>query len=172
MAKERRKGLKRRGLMPESPSRRARALRARGFRKERELVRKLWDEGFACIRAPASGSKVKHSVQPDIVAARNGIVLVMEVKTRRDAKSVYIEKEQVDKVAEWAKRAGPNAIPLVAVYLGKGLGWRFATLDKLEATERGNYRLSLNEASRLPDVLALKALCDNVKRVTTFISDS
>ncbi|MEM0326303.1 MAG: Holliday junction resolvase, partial [Desulfurococcaceae archaeon] len=50
--------------------------RRRGFFHERDLVRRLWEHGFAVIRAPASGSRVKHVVYPDIVALYKGKVII------------------------------------------------------------------------------------------------
>ncbi|HIC99009.1 MAG TPA: Holliday junction resolvase, partial [Pyrodictiaceae archaeon] len=38
----------------------------RGFEAERDLARRLWQKGFAVIRAPASGAKTKHYVYPDL----------------------------------------------------------------------------------------------------------
>jgi len=138
--------------------------RARGFEKERELARKLWEEGFACIRGPASGAKAKRLVQPDLVAARNGYVFVIEVKTRRKGRAIYLEKEQVEKLVEWARRAGPKAMPLVAVYVSKELGWRFVPVEKLVKTDSGNFKIEPKALPSCPDLLALKMLTEPVLR--------
>lgn len=146
-----------------------RKARARGFQKERELVRKLWEEGFACIRAPASGAKVRRSVQPDIIAIRNNVIFVMEVKTRKNSKSVYIEGEKIEKLTEWAKRAGTNAIPLVALYVSREHGWRFIPVSLLELTGGGYYKVNLDNMSRLYDINVLKALSDKSLKIEKFL---
>ncbi|MEM1828904.1 MAG: Holliday junction resolvase, partial [Desulfurococcaceae archaeon] len=38
--------------------------RVKGFSHERDLVRRLWEYGFAVMRAPASGSKAKRVRYP------------------------------------------------------------------------------------------------------------
>ncbi|MEM0282497.1 MAG: Holliday junction resolvase, partial [Desulfurococcaceae archaeon] len=61
--------------------------RIRGFSHERDLARKLWDHGLAVMRAPASGSKGKKLLYPDIVAIYKGKVIAVEVKTMKKAKT-------------------------------------------------------------------------------------
>ncbi len=145
--------------------------RARGFEKERDLVRKLWKLGFACMRAPASGAKIKRAVQPDIVAARNGYILVMEVKSRRKLETVYIDKKQIEKLKEWRNRAGPNAMALVAIYAGREYGWRFIDVDKAEVTSSGNYKFSINLIKRGLDLNQLKMLTEtNVRKIEFYLT--
>ncbi|MEM0200682.1 MAG: endonuclease, partial [Saccharolobus sp.] len=60
----------------------------RGTAVEREIVNKLREKGFAVLRAPASGSKRKDSV-PDIIALKNGIIILIEMKSRKDGERVY-----------------------------------------------------------------------------------
>ncbi|MEM0021125.1 MAG: Holliday junction resolvase Hjc [Fervidicoccaceae archaeon] len=122
--------------------------RRRGFQKERDLVRKLWDMGYATIRAPASGAKAKKTYQPDIIAAKNNRILVIEVKTRRSSNAVYIEKHQVEKVLEWVKRAGSNAIGLIAVYFDRKQGWRLVPLDSATRMESGGVKVTREDAEK------------------------
>jgi len=112
--------------------------RARGFRAERDLVAKLWARGFAVMRAPASGSKIRKAAYPDVVAIRNGCVAVFEVKSRSKEEAIYIEKEQVDKLVEFASRAGGKAYVAVKV---AGSDWVFVPVEILEATASG-YKVS------------------------------
>jgi len=121
------------------------------------------------MRAPASGAKAKRSVQPDVVAARNGRLFVIEVKTRRRGGAIYIEREKVEKLVEWARRAGPNALPLVGVYVGREYGWRFAPVDRLETTEGGYYKVRREDLSRFLDIRALKAIADASERIDRFL---
>ncbi len=150
-----------------NPDRRRR--RARGFEKERDLVRKLWKLGFACMRAPASGAKVRRAIQPDIVAVRNGFILIMEVKSRRECSTVYVDGKQIEKIKEWEKRAGPNAIAMVAIYAGREIGWRFLTLDKAEVTEGGNYKFTPQVIKGGLDLNQLRMITEsNVGKIDSF----
>ena len=132
-------------------------------------MRKLWELGFACMRAPASGAKVRKSIQPDLIAIRNDKVFVMEVKTRRNSRVVYIEREQVEKVREWARRAGSNSRAFIAVYFDRSLGWRFVPLEKLTVTEGGNYRVTREDAERGLELIHLKMLSEkNLRKIDSF----
>jgi len=114
--------------------------RSRGYGAERELVRKLWKLGFAAIRGPASGAKVKHSVYPDVVAIRNGLVLIFEVKYRRKPEIVYIPQHQIMKIIEFARRAG--GIALIAIKIGELGEWRVVPIDKLEVANNMMFKIS------------------------------
>ncbi len=103
--------------------------RRRGFRAERELVKKLWKYGFAAIRGPASGAKVKKSVYPDVVAIYKGKVLVFEVKSRKKLQSIYMKREQLDKILEFARRAGGEAF--IAIRLSDLRDWRIVPTSSL-----------------------------------------
>ncbi|HEW64288.1 Holliday junction resolvase [Fervidicoccus fontis] len=121
--------------------------RIRGFQKERDLVRKLWEMGFATIRAPASGAKAKKTYQPDIIAAKNNRIFVIEVKTRRATDTVYVDSFQVSKLKEWSSRAGSNARCFIAVYFDRKIGWKFVPLEKAEVTKDGNIKVTKDLAS-------------------------
>ncbi|MCS7099263.1 MAG: Holliday junction resolvase Hjc [Sulfolobales archaeon] len=115
----------------------SRGSRSRGYRAERELVAQLWRRGFAVMRAPASGSKVKRAHYPDVVAIKNGRVAVFEVKSRSKEGNIYIEEEQIAKLVEFAARAGGKAF--VAVKLPRQ-DWAFVPVERLELTSSG-YRI-------------------------------
>lgn len=119
--------------------------RRRGFAYERELARELWSRGFACIRAPASGAKVRRA-QPDLVAMKNGVILVFEVKTRRREGHVYIDAGQVEKLLEFARRAG--GLAFIAVKILDGRGWRFVPAGRLSETGGGSFKVGLGEVER------------------------
>ncbi|KSW12337.1 hypothetical protein CF15_06245 [Pyrodictium occultum] len=112
--------------------------RRRGFEAERELVRKLWGSGFAVVRAPASGARVRKAVYPDIVAMFKGKIFALEVKYRSDNSPIYIEKEQIQKLLEFARRAG--ATPLIAVKRPHQ-GWRLVPLRVAKETSSGRIRI-------------------------------
>lgn len=111
-----------------------------GFQRERELVRKFWKLGFACMRGPASGSKTKKTPYPDLVAIKNGKVFVVEVKTREKRGTIYVPDDQLQKVVEFAWRAKGYA--LVAVKYMDGSGWKFVPVDKLDKTPSGLWRIT------------------------------
>lgn len=126
--------------------------RRRGFQKERDLVRKLWEMGFATIRAPASGAKARKTYQPDIIAAKDNKIFVIEVKTRRSSDTVYIDQYQVQKVEEWVKRAGTNARGFIAVYFDRKQGWRFVPITSAARTESGGVKITKEDAEKSPTI--------------------
>jgi len=127
--------------------------RIRGFQKERDLVRKLWELGFATIRAPASGAKARATYQPDIIAVRDNKIFVIEVKSRKSTDVVYIDQYQVQKVEEWVKRAGTNAAGYIAVYFDRKQGWRFVPIASATKTESGGIKITREEAERFPSLM-------------------
>ena len=129
--------------------------RRRGFSYERDLVARLWSQGFAVMRAPASGARVRRSVAPDVVAAKNGVIMVFEVKTMRKPRTLYLRRSQVERLAEFARRAGGEA--MIAVRILDGRGWRFIPLDRLEETG-GGFKIPLGKIDsglRFRDIVAL-----------------
>jgi len=133
-------------------------IRRLGFQRERALVQSLWKLGFACVRGPASGSKTRRVIYPDIVAMKEGTILVIEVKTSDRRKPIYIERRQVERLKEFARRAG--GIPLIGVSFADGTGWKFVRVEDLVKTRGGNYKvddevlaksLSLRDLARIAD---------------------
>lgn len=130
--------------------------RRRGFAHERELARKLWSLGFAVMRAPASGSKAKRTVYPDVVAIMSGDVLALEVKTCKRERVVYVPRAQVEKLREFARRSGGRGFVAVKV-VGTGK-WRVLPVEELEETSGGNYRVpieKLRKSLRIRDLLSI-----------------
>lgn len=131
-------------------------IKGRGFAHERDLVLKFWKKGFAVVRAPASGSKVKRTVYPDVLAIRNGFVFVFEVKTTGRLRDVYLDSKQVAKVKEFSKRAG--GLGFVAVKIVGTGEWRFVPIDKLQLTRGGRFKvckLDVEKGLRLTDLVEL-----------------
>ncbi|MEM0068014.1 MAG: Holliday junction resolvase Hjc [Saccharolobus sp.] len=108
--------------------------KSRGTAVEREIVNKLREKGFAVLRAPASGSKRKDSV-PDIIALKNGIIILIEMKSRKDGGRVYVRKDQAEGILDFARKSGGF------LFLGvKKPGiLKFVPFSKLRRTEAGNY---------------------------------
>jgi Holliday junction resolvase len=130
------------------------AYRLKGFHYERELARMLYREGFAVIRAPASGSRAKRVFYPDIVAIYKRNVLVLEVKARSEPCDIYIDKYKVERLRDFAERSGGEAY--VAVKITSMGEWRVVPLDQLWETEAGNYRVSkfvLERSARLEELV-------------------
>jgi len=117
---------------------------------------KLWDKDFAVMRAPASGSKAKRLLYPDVVAIKNGVIFAFEVKTTRSRKrDIYIPRHQVDKLVEFARRSGGT--PFIAVkIIGEG-EWFFIPISDLEETRSGGYKVALSRLEK-PSFLKLDNL--------------
>jgi len=113
--------------------------RSKGYTAERELVIKLWRLGFAVMRAPASGAKIKKAKYPDVVAIKSGKVLIFEVKSRSKLGSIYLHTAQIQKLREFAERA--SGVAYIAIRL-PGSEWRFIPLEALEKVSESRYRIS------------------------------
>jgi Holliday junction resolvase len=137
----------------------------KGTRAEVELARLLWERGYAVVRGPSSGGGVRRRFQPDIVAMKNGVILVIEVKTaRRPGDPVYVESHKVLGLEEFARRAG--ARPLIGVRV-KGGEWRFHELSSLKVTRGGNFKVErASSGMRLRD---LDELARGGPRITDFM---
>lgn len=94
---------------------------AKGYRSERELVHTLSDMGYMVVRTPRSGRIGLPS--PDIIAAKNGKLIVIECKSRAEAFTV--PSDQLNELKEWQDKAGARA------YIGWKIshkGWFFLKL--------------------------------------------
>ncbi|MCS7111227.1 MAG: Holliday junction resolvase Hjc [Ignisphaera sp.] len=131
--------------------------RARGFRAERELVAKLWRMGFAVMRGPASGAKVRRGVYPDVIAIKDGKIFVLEVKVRSRPSSIYLEREQMSKLLEFARRASGEAI----------LAIRITSLRTWKAVPVSEANLALDTLSR---VKISKSTIDGSEDLFTYLS--
>jgi len=77
----------------------------KGYRAERDLVHILAKLGYMVVRTPRSGRIGLPS--PDIIAAKNGKLIVIECKSR--AKGFQIPLEQLNELKEWEDKAGAKA---------------------------------------------------------------
>ncbi len=144
--------------------------RQRGFAHERDLVLKLWNKGFAVLRAPASGAKTRRTAVPDVVAIKSGVVYCFEVKTTRKARTIYIPKHQVDKLREFVKRAGGKGF--VAVKIIGESGWRFIPVEMLEETGGGNYKVTAETMARGYRLKDLVAMASGNKSLDEYVASS
>jgi Holliday junction resolvase len=132
------------------------------------LARRLWSHGLAVVRAPASGSKAKRLVYPDIVAIYKGRVLVFEVKTTSGLRDIYIPGHQVEKLLEFTRRAGGEAY--IAVKITGSGEWLFVSIDKLLKTSSGNYKLPRSVLGEALKLTALVSLVKGIKDLFEFTS--
>jgi Holliday junction resolvase len=89
--KSKRKGRK----LSSSESRR---IRVRGYRSERDLVKKLRAKGFKAVRVPVSAPSSEPL--PDVFATKGDRVLAFEVKSTSSDR-VYFKQEQVKKLVDF-----------------------------------------------------------------------
>ncbi|MFH1630647.1 MAG: Holliday junction resolvase Hjc [Candidatus Aenigmatarchaeota archaeon] len=93
----------------------------KGYMAERSLVHELYNMGYAVIRAPHSGSI--NIASPDIVAIKNGKVIVIECKAHK--KGFKVDETQLKELQEWENRAGARAY--IAWKISRK-GWHFLKL--------------------------------------------
>ncbi len=74
---------------------------AKGYRSERNLVHILAKRGYMVVRTPRSGRIGLAS--PDIIAAKDGKLFVIECKSREEAFTV--PGEQLNELKEWKDTA-------------------------------------------------------------------
>ncbi len=99
--------------------------KAKGIRAERELMDLFWKGGLATLRVAGSGSTSHPST--DLVAAANGKIFVIEVKTT-SKDYVYIRKEEVNSLNKLSAMMGAES--WIAIKFSKERGKFF--MVKLE----------------------------------------
>jgi Holliday junction resolvase len=143
--------------------------RSKGYRAERELVHILWKLGFAVMRAPASGARIRKAEYPDVVAIMKGRVAVFEVKSRTKPSGLYIESEQIKKLLDFAERAG--GIPYIAIKIPHK-EWRFIKVMKRESGEGKTYKVSREDIEKAPGIGGVLADLGLMKTLTEYLRDS
>lgn len=88
-------------------------VKRKGSTKERELANHFWERGCAVLRGCSSGGGIRKRYVPDLVAICRGNVLIFEVKYRSKYGTIVVENEKIDKLLDFAKRAGGEAFLLV-----------------------------------------------------------
>ncbi|MBI4170598.1 MAG: hypothetical protein HY514_02805 [Candidatus Aenigmarchaeota archaeon] len=99
------------------------------------------------IRTPRSGRI--NLASPDIIAAKNGKLIVIECKSRAEAFTV--EKGQLQELREWQDKAG--ALPYIGWKIARK-GWTFLHLKDVE-DNRGNVgkKFALEKGMTLEKIL-------------------
>lgn len=114
----------------------------KGDRRERELVNKLDDAGFAVMRAPASGAATDREL-PDILAGNDGDFYAIEAKSSSE-KPIYLDGEDdIDALLFFADNFGAKA--RIAVRFDRE-DWYFFHPSELYVTAGGNYRVKKETA--------------------------
>lgn len=104
-----------------------------GSGKERDLVKTLYDKGFAAMRAPASGAMP--IPLPDVWANRDDThpVTLELKKVPRDETTKSIGYDEVSALKVFAERQGGKAF--IGVWKNYD-GWYFSELDDLVENEK------------------------------------
>jgi len=82
------------------------------------------------MRSPASGRRSSRIFYPDVIAAKNGRILLFEVKLRKHIDTIHIPKYKVEKLRQLEHITGGKAYIVVRVVEDKR--WYCFTLDMIE----------------------------------------
>ncbi|GAB3041891.1 Holliday junction resolvase Hjc [Natronobiforma cellulositropha] len=114
---------------------------AKGGRRERELVNRLDEAGFAVMRAPASGAATTREL-PDVLAGDGEVFYAIEAKSSA-GQPIYLTGEEVEALIYFAQNFG--AKPRIAVRFDRE-DWYFFHPGDLHHTDGGNYRVKKETA--------------------------
>lgn len=112
---------------------------SKGYSRERELVNKLVDVGFAATRVPGSGGGTKRPL-PDIVAGDGHDIYAIEAKARA-GDSTYLDEREVYDLVYFSRNFG--AQPRIGVRFDHE-DWYFFDPrgNEVHITGGGNYRVT------------------------------
>jgi len=113
----------------------------KGDRRERELVNRLDESGFAVMRAPASGSATDREL-PDVLAGDGDRFYAIEAKSS-SGQPIYLSGEEVEALIFFAQNFGAKA--RIAVRFDRE-DWYFFHPGDLYTTDGGNYRVKKETA--------------------------
>jgi Holliday junction resolvase len=129
---------------------------AKGDRRERELVNRLDEAGFAVMRAPASGSATEREL-PDVLAGDGVNFYAIEAKSS-SGDPIYLSGEEVESLVYFSQNFG--AKPKIGVRFDRE-DWYFFHPADVHQTDGGNYRVKVESALEDGEPLeALKATDD------------
>lgn len=129
---------------------------SKGNRTERELVNWLAANGWAVLRAPASGSATERDL-PDVLAGNGDRFIATENKAS-GGDPIYLTREEVEALQFFAENFGAEARISVKFDVEHGdpaygdddrPGFRFLDPDDLHVTSGGNHRVKKSEAQEL-----------------------
>jgi Holliday junction resolvase len=113
----------------------------KGERRERELVNLLDENGFAVMRAPASGSATEREL-PDVLAGNGELFYAIEAKSSA-GDPIYLTGEEVEALVFFAQNFG--AKPRIGIRFDRE-DWYFFHPGDLHVTDGGNYRVKQETA--------------------------
>lgn len=124
----------------------------KGSRAERELVNWLDENGWAVMRAPASGAATSREL-PDVLCGDGTRFYAIEAKSSSDD-VIYIDGGEIEDLVFFADRFG--AWPLIGARFNEEYGdptygedipgWYFEHPDVMYRTDGGNYRVKKDVA--------------------------
>ena len=122
----------------------------KGDRRERELVNALDAEGFAVMRAPASGSATEREL-PDVLAGDGEQFYAIEAKSS-SGDPIYLTAEEIEGLQFFAEKFGAQA--KVAARFDRE-DWAVFDIEDI-VTDRGAYRIkkakAVEQGDRLSDL--------------------
>ena len=134
----------------------------KGAKRERELVNFLDEDGWAVMRAPASGSATGREL-PDVLAGDGNVFMAAEAKAS-SGDPIYYDEEEVEALLYFARNFG--AIAQLSARFDEEAGdpshgeeWPghyFFHPDEVHRTKGGNYRIKKELA--LSDGIPVKDL--------------
>jgi len=110
-------------------------------RRERELVNRLDEAGFAVMRAPASGSATEREL-PDVLAGDSETFYAIEAKSSA-GNPIYLTGEEVEALVFFARNFG--AKPRIGARFDRE-DWYFFHPSDCHVTDGGNYRIKKETA--------------------------
>ncbi|MFH5799565.1 Holliday junction resolvase Hjc [Haladaptatus sp. CMAA 1911] len=123
----------------------------KGDRRERELVNRLDDAGFAVMRAPASGGATQREL-PDVLAGNGTVFYAIEAKSS-SGDPIYLTGEEVEALVYFSQNFG--AKPKIGVRFDRE-DWYFFHPADVHQTKGGNYRVkketALDEGESMDDL--------------------
>ncbi|MEE6210777.1 Holliday junction resolvase Hjc [Salarchaeum sp. III] len=129
----------------------------KGDRRERELVNRLDEAGFAVMRAPASGSATQREL-PDVLAGDGESFYAVEAKSS-SGDPIYLTGEEIEALVYFSQNFG--ARPKVGARFDREV-WYFFHPHDLHRTDGGNYRVKKETALESGETIAdLKAASDD-----------
>lgn len=132
---------------------------SKGDRRERELVNRLDERGFAVMRAPSSGSATDREL-PDVLAGNGDVFYAVEAKASA-GDPIYLDSEEVEALVYFARNFG--AKPRIGVRFDRE-DWYFFHPADLHTTDGGNYRVKKETA--LADGEDMAELSGETKRTS------
>lgn len=104
--------------------------KAKGSNGERFILKKFWENGWACLRTAGSGSMSFPA--PDLIAGNNIRRVAVECKITKD-ETKYFSKEEIENLKKFSNYFGAES--WVAVKLSTN-PWKFLTIEDLKETEK------------------------------------